>query len=114
MVVINMDPGYHARMHSILEEIQASEVFSALVSSLVGEVVHYSWIDSTAGDDENRVAYLSEKHKDAIRLLGTRAHEMGGFDLMQFVCEAARPMMKGPCDARTLEFAWDGIGEWRA
>ena len=81
---------------------------------LAGELVSLSWDDTTDGEDEDRQAFLHPAHKERCREIGMAIHEIGGLELMQAIHAGTQTMYKGPYDARILEFAWDGIGDWRA
>lgn len=52
------------------------------------------------------------RHRRAVRI-GWLLHEAGGFRLMQEAGERVRSKL-GALDARMLEVAWGGIGEWLA
>ena len=55
----------------------------------------------------DRDCYLGA-NKERTRQIGERLNSIGGFNLMQQVAESI-PLV----DQRELDFAWDGIGEWR-
>jgi len=84
------------------------------ISLYIGELISISWLDPTDGFDEDRKAYLDPAHRDRIWGIGNELHNLGGYQLMLSAHTISRGYMKGPHDARTLEFAWNGIGEWIA
>jgi hypothetical protein len=45
--------------------------------------------------------------------IGQVLHDMGGLNLMQAVCLRVMKLLKNN-NARLLEYAWDGIGDWKA
>lgn len=46
-------------------------------------------------------------------MIGRRLNDIGGFDLMAWVYKKVRRKLKSQL-ASHLEYAWDGIGKWRA
>ena len=75
--------------------------------------------DTTSGEDRNFIPRDSEKW-NKVRKIGEMINEIGnafmhdGFGLMQeahyAICDLANCQ---PGDLRSIEFCWDGIGEWR-
>lgn len=57
---------------------------------------------------QKRVVYLGE-NKPRVREIGVHLYQLGGEDLMFSVADQIPKY-----DQRELEFAWDGIGQWRA
>lgn len=111
--IINIDPPgikeAHAAFNTRLEnEPELLEWFHKSASCLTA--ISYLESDLT----ETRVAFLTEDPdlKADIRKIGRQAHAQGGLVAMHALF--AYCTFKGPSDARTLEFAWDGIGDWRA
>ena len=86
--------------------------FCAYVEQTMGELIGISW-DREDTMDENRKCFLPDcvARKARIRAIGQELNEKGSFGLMQFVAETIRGFCRHPVDVRTLEFAWDGIGE---
>lgn len=108
---VTYDPDYVARMHMIGQTIQNDQIFRAKVEVWMGELIYIAWCDKVM--DENRYAFLAAEHKDRVQEIGNAINDMGNIGLMQYVSEVIRGMVPHPVDIRTLEFAWDGIGEWK-
>lgn len=64
--------------------------------------------DNCQTSDPNRVVYLGV-NKPRVREIGVHLYQLGGEDLMFSVADQIPKY-----DQRELEFAWDGIGQWRA
>lgn len=58
--------------------------------------------------DVDREGYLGQ-WRDTARWVGERLNKIGGFDLMYSISDIVPSY-----DRKSLEFAWDGIGTWRA
>ncbi len=116
MIVVDATPtGHEALMYHIVQTLRENPEFNDKFSRVMGELCYYSWIESTDGMDEDREAFLTSnpKHRARIVELGKELHEVGGLGLMQLMAQVIGPMFKGPSDLRTLDYAWDGIGDWR-
>jgi len=116
MFAINATPpGHDALMAHIAQTLREQPEFNAKFSRIMGELCYYSWVDLTEDMDVEREAFLTSnaKHRARIVEIGEELNKTGGLSLMQFTASVIGPMFKGPVDLRTLEYAWDGIGEWR-
>ena len=67
--------------------------------------------DNPQPDDEDRNCFL-ECNKEAVRRIGERLHEIGGFSEMLLAFNAVE--VKYKYDKRELDAAWDGVGDWRS
>lgn len=110
-VQINVDPNYKQEMDALWDRIKLDAFLRLEFLALARELVQISVHDTDM--TENRQSFLDPKKKEQIEGIGKRANELGGFRFMQMVAEAAMPMYAHPSDSRMLEFAWDGIGDWR-
>jgi len=108
-------PGHDLLMAHIAQTLREQPEFNNKFSRIMGELCYYSWVDPTDGTDENREAFLTSNAKHGARIveIGEVLNKMGGISLMQFMTSVVGPMFKGPSDLRTLDYKWDGIGEWR-
>ena len=114
--VIDLEtPGDKQGMALVLQTFYENAAFRDRVLYAVGELAYYSWKDDHKPTDERREAYLTSNEADRARIvaIGEELNSEGGLYLMRFVAENCRPTMKGPHDLRTLDFAWNGIGDWR-
>jgi hypothetical protein len=110
-VQINTDPNYKQERDALWEAIKTDTFLRLEVLALACELVHISVNDTDR--TENRQSFLDPMKKKQIEGIGKRANELGGFRLMQAIAEIAAPHYAHPSDGRMLEFAWDGIGDWR-
>jgi hypothetical protein len=55
---------------------------------------------------------MDKRHIRA-RAIGKRFHELGGMGLMQWALKKVQRRIKRQL-AEHLEYAWDGVGEWKA
>jgi hypothetical protein len=110
-VQVNIDPNYKQEMDALWEKIKDDAFLRLELLAMARELIHISMNDKDR--TENRQSFLDPMKKEQIEGIGKRANELGGFRLMQMVAEVAMPMYAHPSDSRMLEFAWDGIGDWR-
>lgn len=109
--VVSLDPGYEFRMVDQLIELRDNKEKRVLLLNTATRLIEISCTHPETGEDRN--VFLCDEEKEEVRALGTALNEAGGLTLMQFCCEFCREFFMGRSDARFLEFAWDGIGEWR-
>jgi len=78
---------------------------SKLLESLIECVEKFS------PTEERDSPFFDKNHKTLpeIHKIGSSLNEIGGYDLMLFASKAISKERR-----RELEFAWSGIGEWRA
>lgn len=110
-VQINIDPNYKKEMDILWVEMKNNPQLKLFVLRSVETLVMISSADHDMSED--RQSFLNPKLKDDLTALGTLINETGGFRLMQLIAEVAMPLYTHPSDSRMLEFAWDGIGDWR-
>lgn len=118
--VVNLDSGFDNAMVAVHEILHANPGVRHKLSEIISELAEISYNEKDMS--ENRKGFLVDdpelKKKiydcgTAIHLLGENLQEGLGFRLMQYVHLTLNPLLRGPSDGRTLEFAWDGIGNWR-
>ena len=113
---VDLDPGWEARMQEVRRLLSMNPVLQHHVGRWMGELIYISWCDQAPPTSEHRQAFLTDdpKLKKRIRSIGEEVYAKGGFGMMQYVHGCVAIACRGPHDARTLEYAWDGIGEWKA
>jgi len=105
------DPGYHDRLKEMDAQVQASTELQNVVITAAALLIEISKAD---GDmTENRESFLEPELAKQVAEIGEVLNEAGGFLLMQYVAEFSATKFRHPSDMRMLEFAWDGIGDWR-
>lgn len=109
--VVTLDPGYEFRMADQLIELKDNKEKRVLLLNTATRLIEISCTHPCNTEDRN--VFLCDEEKEEVRALGTALNDAGGLTLMQFCCEFCRELFMGRSDARFLEFAWDGIGEWR-
>lgn len=76
-------------------------------TDLINELVSMSQNNLEPLDSEDRCIFLGE-NKTRVREIGQKLHDLGEMDLM---IHAANQIIG--FDQRELDYAWDGIGEWK-
>ena len=81
----------------------------------MGAMSHLTFTSLSNKDmSEDRDVFLNEKDKETTRQWGEMLNKYGGYWFMRYTAEHAGGLFRNSADSRMLEFAWDGIGEWRA
>lgn len=83
----------------------------AETAALVAELLDMANRDPNPGT-ELYAAYL-ERDKPRAREIGERLYEVGGHALMERVHQTIVARAP-PYSGRHLDYAWDGVGDWRA
>ena len=119
MFEIDLDPDFEPRMQALNFLVAKNHEIRQAVMDSMGKLVDVSMSDTVMGED--RESFLAEKVKPHVRKIGQDLNDLGnsysegvGFGLMQFTMYMCTQFFRDPSDARCLEFAWDGIGEWMA
>jgi hypothetical protein len=50
--------------------------------------------------------------REAVREIGVKLNEVGGFELMQTACMWTKLMVGGKVEAGQIECFWNGVGQW--
>lgn len=109
--VVDLDPTFNSRMDGMRDQLRMSPHVLTEVKEVAIRLIDISQGDSDMSED--RKGFLAEELKDEIRNLGQKLYDLGGLTLMQYVVYCISQFFKHPSDQRCLDFAWDGIGEWR-
>lgn len=64
--------------------------------------------------NEHYDGFLGGRQIDRTREIGQRLFELGGHKLMLMVFETVKPHLKSFAGPKHLEYAWNGIGDWRS
>jgi hypothetical protein len=108
--IISLDPGYDYRMADQLLELRNNNEKRGLLLNTATRLIEISCNHPCNTEDRN--VFLCDEEKEEVRALGTALNDAGGLTLMQFCCEFCRELFMGRSDARFLEFAWNGIGDF--
>ena len=100
------DPKYNERR----ESAERGDKLDDESESLLSELVEIGKADKFLSEEKGK-EFDSYCRNVRVREIGKRLDEIGGFELMQSVCIRIS-LMLGPCRAREMEMAWDGIGRW--
>jgi hypothetical protein len=93
----------------------AQEIFNFTQELLKTEVVCQELLTSLLDILEKyEVNELLSKGKDDIRSIGAQINDRLGLSGMQYLAEASSLCSTKPGLLRTLEYAWNGVGHWRA
>jgi hypothetical protein len=89
-----------------------AETHEALAREVAALVEAYDQLQVEFDDrDEDVPAAERDRADSAMRAIGTRLNDEGGFSLMQAVGHRAVEL---GCLGRSVECWWDGIGSWEA
>jgi len=75
------------------------------ITPLISELLEIS-LSQGCDLTPDREGYLGQ-YKERTRLIGVQLHQLGGTELMEAIASAVPSY-----DARLLDHAWNGIGEW--
>ncbi len=102
-----IDDSYQASRHLARQLIAAENCPQiCLEQKIIIELLKFSINDRTYGDD--RSPYCGQNF-ERVREIGEKLNKLGGFDLMRLACDLV-PIY----DQRNLDYAWNGIGDWKA
>jgi hypothetical protein len=71
----------------------------------------YDQLDRLNRPRDNEFQEEPDIDREAVRAVGVRLDRIGGIDAMRAAAEALRPMVGGKVSR--LDWAWNGIGEWK-
>jgi hypothetical protein len=102
-----IDDRYQVSRH-LARQLIAAENYPQICieQKIIIELLKFSINDRTRGD--NRSPY-SGQNFEQVRSIGEKLNKLGGFDLMRLACDLV-PIY----DQRNLDYAWNGIGDWKA
>jgi hypothetical protein len=102
-----IDDSYQVSRH-FARQLIAAENYPriCLEQKIIIELLKFSINDRTYGED--RSPYYGQNF-ERVREIGEKLNLLGGFDLMRLACDLV-PIY----DQRNLDYAWNGIGDWKA
>lgn len=102
-----IDDSYQVSRH-FARQLIAAENYPriCLEQKIIIELLKFSINDRTRGED--RSPYYGQNF-ERVREIGEKLNLLGGFELMRLACNLV-PIY----DRRNLDYAWNGIGDWKA
>lgn len=110
MDFIHINIGDIFNLEGFIQRITSDPELMEKLSNACMMLICLSAADPHGPEDEERNPWFDREH---VRYIGEYLYSLGQEAAMQLAIHMCRDLFYGRYDARALEFAWDGIGQFR-